>query len=77
MILFLKGTRNLATLVHLLHGFHMSKPVERCVGKFVEVSRIEKLKTNTFGVKVMESIINDNQYDQALLRGFLINKNAL
>ena len=55
----------------------MVKPVERCLGKFVEVSCIEKPNTNTFGIKVMESVINNNQYGQALLRGFLINKSEM
>ena len=56
----------------------MAKVVELCIGKFIKGSGTKDVlvETNLFGIKAVESVINDCCYNRSL-RGFLIIEDAL
>ena len=62
----------------MMGGFHMAKAAMHCIGKYLKGCGIEDafVETETFGIKVTESVIEGSNYVRAF-RGLLITAEAI
>ena len=74
----LKHSEEFKQLVPMMGGFHMAKAAMHCIGKYLKGCGIEDafVETETFGIKVAESVIQGSHYVRAF-RGLLIAAEAV
>ena len=74
----LKHSEEFKHLVPMMGGFHMAKAAMHCIGKYLKGCGIEDafVETETFGIKVAESVIEGSNYVRAFC-GLLITAEAV
>ena len=76
--IYLEKENEFRNIILMIGGFHTTKCVEHCIGKYIQGSAIEESlrQTQVFAVNVVDTILNGTNYALSL-KGYLILASAI